>query len=369
MSSKCTASGQGLSRTTNLPNGNLAYTIAGWVLMTSIASASSTYRALFDVDGGSSLGDVLYMTGDGAVPSIWVNNSTSAVGTSPITTTQWRFMAMVRESATRLLLYTDGKLDATNTTSVSGRAATSQMGIAQALSTSSGEDLKAGNFEDVRVWSRALTQWEILREMRSRVPNRQGLIGWVQARTPDEIGDYAVGGRWAVTGTMGRDHLVPMPRTWPKQRRVLSSPGGAHSISAGLASSTNTAFAVGKTKSKSVGQPSSANTAFQVTRRHSRTLGLASSSNTAFSVTHTKRKTLGLSSSTNTALHAAALRTRSVGLASSSNTAFALTHRKSKGVGLATSASTAFAVTFTGPPPTSGGSGLGNMNQRKKRFF
>lgn len=223
--------------------------MAGWVNMTSVSTPSGTYRALFDIDAGAggNTGDVLYMTGDGAVPSIWVNNTTSAVGTEVVNTTKWLYMAMVRESATRLLLYSNCRLDATNTANVGARAATTEIGIAQALSTSSGEDLQSGQFEEIRIWRRALTQSELYQEMRSVTPvNRGGLISHTLCQTIDEIQDYAVGGRWTVTGTLSRGAPLTAAINWPRRRRVLNSAGTtAYTMAAATGTFTLTGNAAG----------------------------------------------------------------------------------------------------------------------------
>lgn len=223
MSIKVTGTGQGLSRTTNLPNHNSAYTMMTWVNMTSVTGASGTYRCLFDVDAGTNLGDILYMTGDGSIASLWVNNSTNFNGVTTINTTNWYHVAMVRETNARLLMYINGKFEVVNTTSVAGRAATSNMGIAQALSTSSGEDLQSAQFEEIRIWRQALTQNEIAAEMRSTQPvKRAGLISYTLAQTTDEVQDYAVGGRWTVTGTLSRGVAINAALNWPRRQRVLN---------------------------------------------------------------------------------------------------------------------------------------------------
>lgn len=227
MSIRVTGTGQGLSRTTNLPNHNSAYTMMAWVNMTSVSGASGTYRALFDIDAGANLGDVLYMTGDGSIASLWVNNGTNFNGSTNISTANWYHVTMVRETNARLLMYIDGKLDATNTTSVSGRAATTQFGIAQALSTSSGEDLQSAQFEDFRVWNRALTQQEIVREMRSVYPvSRGGLVAQVIAETPDHVNDYSGNGRMTVTGTLSVGQTIGSYLPWPRRRRVMYTAAG-----------------------------------------------------------------------------------------------------------------------------------------------
>jgi hypothetical protein len=124
----------------------------------------------------------------------------------------------------------------------------------------------------------------------------------------------------------------------------IRAAGGGTSINVGLTTSTNTAFAVGKRKSKAVGLTTQSNSSLAVTRRKSKAVGLSTQSSSALSVGRRKSKLLGLASSANTALAVIAPHFVSVGLAVSASTALAVGRLKRKTLGLAASAASAFAV-------------------------
>lgn len=117
-------------------------------------------------------------------------------------------------------------------------------------------------------------------------------------------------------GNPGMGFFVREGGTTPENFCTTSwaASGIVNDVVVGLASETDTAFSVGKLKTRGV--------------------GLNSETDTAFSVSRAKLRTVGLASETDSALVARPLRIKGVGLVSESDTAFAVTRRKSRVVGM-----------------------------------
>lgn len=209
MGVRISATGQGFSTSTALPNYNSAYTVMAWVRM----FATGSFQALFSLDDGTgSNADVLYASDGNTFAGIWINNGVEEVGATVIDTDRWYHMAMVRESATILKLYVNGKLDAPiNTSSVASRAAISNIFVGRAQT---GEDLANGVFEHVRLWNIALQRGDILKEMNSPWPVIRpvgSLIRNTTFLTLDDTADQTGTARpWTLAGTPRTGELSPI---------------------------------------------------------------------------------------------------------------------------------------------------------------
>lgn len=125
---------------------------------------------------------------------------------------------------------------------------------------------------------------------------------------------------------------------WRTQTYV---PPSAQNIAVGLATETDSAFAVGEKKSKAIGLASSTESALAIGEKKVKALGLASSTESAFAITYTKSSEIGPSIETNTLQAFGEQKVKAIGLASSTETAFDATPTKAKAVGLVTETNTA----------------------------
>jgi len=116
----------------------------------------------------------------------------------------------------------------------------------------------------------------------------------------------------------------------------------------GLASETDTAFPVDWSKVYVLGLASETDTAFPIIWGAVYTMGLASETDTAFAITWAKAMVIGLASDTETAFSVTAEKGYSIGLATETDTGFATTWAKAMVLGLATETDTAFPVTAVG---------------------
>lgn len=125
---------------------------------------------------------------------------------------------------------------------------------------------------------------------------------------------------------------------------TYSLPSGAITVPVGLASETDTAFAVARAKAQSVRLATETATAFPVSVVKTRAVGLTSEADSALAVTRAKTRAAGLTSEADTAFPVTALTGVPVGLASETDSALAVARAKTRAVGLASEADTAFPV-------------------------
>ena len=120
--------------------------------------------------------------------------------------------------------------------------------------------------------------------------------------------------------------------------------GRSKSLAVGLASETDTAFAVARTKSRAVGLATEADSAFAIGRLKSLPIGLASEAASAFAVVRSKVRAIGLASETDSAFDVTGGSAPNIGQALETDSAFGLTWSKSRAVGLAVETDSAFAI-------------------------
>lgn len=112
----------------------------------------------------------------------------------------------------------------------------------------------------------------------------------------------------------------------------------------GLATETDTAFALVASKARAVGLSAETDSAFALGATKSRAVGLSSETDTAFALADAGgfEGPVGIAVETDTAFALAAAKSRAVGLASEIDTTFALSGVKSRAVGMASETDTAF---------------------------
>lgn len=112
----------------------------------------------------------------------------------------------------------------------------------------------------------------------------------------------------------------------------------------GLTTETDTATIVARRKLRAVGLASETDSATVVGRRKVRAIALATETDTAFTVAHRKLVTVGLATETDTATVVNRLKRRGVGLATETDTAFAIGHYKRVLLGIASEVDTAMVI-------------------------
>lgn len=178
---------------------------------------------------------------------------------------------------------------------------------------------------------------------------------WTSAPTGSKVHDADWGVRfWYTTAhniavdfvTMQLEYTIPGPGIATETDTAFAL-GASKSRAVGVATETDTAFALERESGFEgpVGLSTEADTAFALTASKSRALGLSTETDTAFGLTASKSRALGLSSEADTAfaLSSGAGFEGPVGLATEADSAFALTASKSRALGLSTELDTAFA--------------------------
>jgi nitrate reductase gamma subunit len=198
------ASGDYLSRSSDVLNYQSAYTWMGWIVVKVDLNAIST---IFIIDDGTTTGrDFLRLASDGLLLQMRVDNG--GTGSSQDNTTlvvdTFYHVAMVRESATSCKAYLNGVLDSTNVTDITGRPASTRMNVA---TRNAGSNPYNGLVGYQKAWTVALSANAILSEMRSVRPRHQlnSLYAWWPSRAgaTERAKDYSGNGRhWTETGTL-----------------------------------------------------------------------------------------------------------------------------------------------------------------------
>jgi len=193
-----------LERTSDLPDYNGNYTIACWIKFNQL----TTFDSMFVLtDGTANNRDMLLLnntTGNNLTSRVTVAAAlTTQAGSTTLSTATWYHVAMVRDAAASLKAYLNGNLEGTNTRSVSGRAAISNMRIA--LEQGGGNAIDA-SFAHLKMWTRALTAQELLSESKNiLVNNLTSVYGWWPTLINAQRNkDYSGKGRnWTEVGTIG----------------------------------------------------------------------------------------------------------------------------------------------------------------------
>lgn len=200
-----------LLRTSDLPDYTSPYTWMCWFYLASDLNATSTILSLSRDTGNV---DDLRTATDGVTLAIRsrtsgaggnVNGSTISIGT-------WYHVAMVRASATSLLMYLNGVQDAEATTSAAGRDVATRMELGAQFATDSNR--MDGSVAAKKCWLTNLSQAEVVNEMYTFLPRRlANLYGWWPGLpgSGERIKDYSGNGRdWSEAGTLADEAHPPI---------------------------------------------------------------------------------------------------------------------------------------------------------------
>lgn len=198
-----------LQRTSDLLSFNGAYTLMGWVKLSSDIDAAGVIWALTNA-GGTQIDAVLLDT-NGTTLANYVNGPGPASGS--LTAGTWVHLTSRRTATNNLDLLTNGTVTTSNTTATSGSRTQDAMYV--------GSFAGAGNRADIvvaglKAWSVALTDAEIAREIRTLRPHRtSNLYGWWPAAhntAANAARDLSGSARhWTTGGTLTIEDGPPVP--------------------------------------------------------------------------------------------------------------------------------------------------------------
>lgn len=130
-------------------------------------------------------------------------------------------------------------------------------------------------------------------------------------------------------------------------RVVIKSAAGGHTAALGTTTETDTAFSLGKTKTRAIGTATETDAAITLGRRKARTAGLATETDAAIALGRAKAKTVGTATSTEAAQPLGRRKTRQLGTAAESDTALPVTAGGAHLVGTALEADQALPLSRT----------------------
>jgi hypothetical protein len=225
------ASGDYLSRTTGLLDGNALYSwMAWWYLVSDLNIAGNMFTLS---NGAGSIQERLTTGGDGTTLNLSFLGTNQAGSEAPIGS--WFNATVVRESFTSCKLYKNALLDITNTTDVSARGALDGFQRINHSSTARMHARVANPME----WSVALSQDEIRRQMFSLRPivRLDKLHAWHPGLpfTTDRTKDLSGNKRnWTENGTLSTEP-GPLLQEKIKRKRIFFLAGGEAAALAGVA--------------------------------------------------------------------------------------------------------------------------------------
>lgn len=202
------ASGESLSRTTNLPT-ITAFTLMGWFYISTDRNAYSSFFGFGDSSGF----DTYYLgTGTDGVTLITWNAAVDGPNGTTLSTATWYHAALVCDGTGggNLRAYLNGVLDSTHDGGTEPAA--------QALYVGNNlfGDWLSGRVAAIKLYSAALTAAEIAQEMRTIVPRRTAnLNSWYPCfpGASERLMDYSGNGyTWTANGTVSDED--PPPVSW-----------------------------------------------------------------------------------------------------------------------------------------------------------
>lgn len=206
-----------LARTSGVIDYNASYTIMGWFM---IVTDTNNYANIFALsDNSSNNSDFLTTNSDGTTFAVGrtsggAGSFTINAGTA-LSLNTWYHGALVRDTgAGNLYAYLNGTLDATNSSSIASRAASTRTECGGA--TTGNLSPFNGRMYAVKAWQAALTAAEIRNEMNLIRPARFANIHlWTPllAGSGERVRDYSGAGRdWTEGGTLTDE--APPPVSW-----------------------------------------------------------------------------------------------------------------------------------------------------------
>ncbi len=340
-----------LSRTANLLNYNLPYTVSMWAWLSLDLDDYGHFYSVCDQateavnDYWNS--DFFGLDADGT--TLRLGAFIGAVGATTtgasLTIGRWYHLAVVRYSATDLRMLLNGaQTGSTVTQNIAGRAAVA----GEFLGRFNGGFPFSGRIAAFKAWQAGLTFKEIRREMRQYDAFRRGGLHTVAPFffTPQSasLRNYRPGTGFTLNGTITSEPGPWIP--WRLEKRlVVKAPAAGQTVAIGLVTETDSALALSGRKTKALGLNSETDTALALTAEKALTLGLASETDNALAVTSKKTVTLGLAAETDAALTLQGSQVVAIGQASETDSSLPLTGHKTAAIGLVSEADSALTLT------------------------
>lgn len=214
------ASGEHLSRTTNLPSSLRGVTLCGWVRST---SSPARWHCMLDISANTGAYMYLEAQNNSYSYEFWTaDNVGGSAGVTLHTATQnaWYFYAMTSNASTGATTCYVRGLSSTSFTKVSGTyamaaIAPTRMFLGNSVWTDEGF---YGDISTVKLYAAELTEAELWLESENRVPIRTvNLNGWYPILAGERTRDYSGNGyNLTETGTPTDD--IDPPITWAGRR-------------------------------------------------------------------------------------------------------------------------------------------------------
>lgn len=298
MASSFDASGDVLTRTTNLPG--LTCTLMGWFRVTTDNNAA---QAIFQNGDTSAERTMQLNTLWGAatpVLQVYYGNGVSGDnGTTALSAGTWYHFAVVMQGTGQPVLgYLNASLEIT-----SGNLHAQVSSEKLLVGNNNDNENLVGRAAAVKVYSAALTAAEIAQEMQQYLPVRTAnLNGFYPLWRSDDVGDYSGNGNnWTVGGTLGTEDGPPIPyKRGP--RRYFPPVATSQTVSIGEVTETDLAQSiVWAPKARLVNQVTETDSPQTFTSLKLKGIGLNSETNTSQSFTSLKIKAIGQLSETDLA--------------------------------------------------------------------
>lgn len=234
-----------LLRTSDLIDYNAAYTLMGWIYL---SSDLNTAVRIFNLNNNTLTDeDMLGLDVNGTTlraRAIIAGSGNFSTG-SNLSVATWYHLAMVRDAAAALKIYLNAALDTTGTRNITGRTANTRLEIGAA--TGGNSNRFDGRVAYIKAWSAALTLEEVAQEMNVIRPVRtENLYGWWPTfpGSGERAADYSGNGRnWTEGGTLTDED--PPPVSYGARFWVVPfvAAGGPVTIAAALGTLTLTGLA------------------------------------------------------------------------------------------------------------------------------
>lgn len=211
MAIRIDASGDSLSRTTNLPT-ITGFTLMGWVRIVTDRNAASSF---FQIGADDNECYQVLTDSDGTTLQTWSDPDTGATGTpvngTNLTAGTWYHLAMTVSgtSGSNFLTYLNGVLNITNT---AYSITNSRLWVGNSFATV----WLNGRFAALKCWNAVLTATEILAESRQYAPVRTAnLHSWHPLMAVAAVHDHGpLGATWTAGGTLTTEEGPGIPWQW-----------------------------------------------------------------------------------------------------------------------------------------------------------
>ena len=328
------ADGENYTSTSSPPTGS--YTVLCWA---KLSTDRNTFSTIWASDSSTTNYQYIQTDSDGTSLRAWHSDGSAITGPS-MTVGTWYRVALVVSGTTATFYWgtaTGALSSAQDTTwpAFSPTPTTFRVGA----SVFAGEWLN-GVVANLKHYTVALSVAELEHELAQYQPRRITSLARFHPFVAVETTDYSGNARTLSGGTGAtREDGPPIP--W-RSRYLTGIPTAAPSSrTLGMATETDTASTLARSKSSSLGAAVETDTAFSFGRTKSAALGTAQETDTAFSVGRTKSSTLTQAIETDSALALTRIRTDPLGSAVETDTASALGRVKSAALGLAVETDTA----------------------------